>query len=442
MQGTTSAIALICCLLAVLLRPPRSFAIYVCLLLWYPKYLVLQLGPLDIGAARIVVFSLLLNCWADSELRTSFKWCSLDTWVTATVAVSVVIPLITYNTPLMLNIESKGGYLMDSYCAYLVARFYIGNRAAMIDAVKWIAVALSLLAVLGIVEACSGWQPFIPLRQYRPWEIGGHGTTEARFGFTRAVGPFSHPILFGAMFSIFAPFVYVLRHSPGKSRWRAYLLFGLVIAGSLSSMSGGPWTMVMLTIVCLVLEYRKQWVKPILIFLILSIIVVGIISNRTIYHVVASYANPLGGGGWHRAKLIDCAIEDFHKWWLVGFRGEDPGWGRSTGMVWTDITNMYLVMAWRAGIWGLIAFCGMLICALRLLRTSYKAASEPALRSLYWAQGSIIVVLAVSLNGFHLFGAARPLLYCILGMIASSLQWHKNCLATSTTYLYRTKATV
>ena len=120
--------------------------------------------------------------------------------------------------------------------------------------------------------------------------------------------------------------------------------------GALSSLSNVAWVMIVLTIVCLVLEYRKQWVKPIFISLVLSCVAVSIISNRPFYHVMMSYFNVLGGAGWHRAKLIDWVIADFDKWWLVGYQGQDPGWGRSLGMVWTDITNGYIVIVWTAGL--------------------------------------------------------------------------------------------
>ncbi|MHC4572969.1 MAG: hypothetical protein ACYS76_02365 [Planctomycetota bacterium] len=423
MNDVTLAVAVAASLLVLCLRPALGFAVYVTLLFWYPTYLVLRLGSLDISASRIVVAVLLLRCAATPGLTKRFKWCALDTWVTLTAAACTVIPLLTWHMPFMKNIENKAGFLLDSYCAYMAARCCIASRADLVTAVKWIALVMVSLAFLGVVESATGWQPFIRLKQYCPWENPGSGVGNARFGFERAVGPAGHPILFGASFVMFIPMVYSLRHSPGPWRKLAFLFSGALIAGAFSSLSNVVWVMVILTIFCLALENRPQWIKPILISLALSYVCVSIISNRSVHHVVMSYGNLAGGCGWHRAKLIDCTIADFSQWWLVGYRGRDPGWGRSVGMSWSDITNGYILIAWRAGLLGLIAFCGIFASALRLLYRSWKYTKNPAAKSWYWALGTVIVVLIVSLNGFHPFAQAQTLFNCAIGMTGSSVLW-------------------
>lgn len=422
MQSVTLFIAIFASVLVLFLRPQKAFAVYIITLVVYPTFLVLRIGPLDISAGRIVVAVLLLRCLADSRLVQGFKWNRLDSWITFSMIVAIVIPLFAWRVSAMRILESRAGSLMDSYFTYLVARFCITDRAAIIDAVKWISIALVPMAFIGIIESSTGWQPYSSLRIYCPWdpEIV---TTQGRLGFYRAVGPFGHPIMFGAAFALFLPFVYSLRHEFGYWRVISYFLCSIIIIGALSSMSSGPLMMVIMIVGCFVLEHFKKWTRPLILLTVISCVIVDIISNRTFYHVIASYANPIGGTGWHRAKLIDLAIEHFDEWWLAGYGGRDPGWGSSLGMVWTDITNQYIGAAVTYGILGLIALCGVLVVALLSLIRLHRFAKDPVLKSWYWSMGSLIAVLMISFSSCTFFGQTSTLYYSILGIVGSSARF-------------------
>jgi hypothetical protein len=135
--------------------------------------------------------------------------------------------------------------------------------------------------------------------------------------------------------------------------------------------------------------------------------------------VVVTYANPVGGSGWHRAKLIDESIEHFGEWWLVGYQGGDPGWGAALGMTWTDVTNEYIIYGVQYGLIGLMVFVGVLINALLLLHKSYKITKIPCIKHFIWALGCIVVTLMVIFNSCSFFGQLYTFLFCIIGMISS-----------------------
>ncbi len=193
----------------------------------------------------------------------------------------------------------------------------------------------------------------------------------------------------------------------------------MVVLGALSSMSNGPLMMLLLIIICLILEHFKQWVKPLLVFMVFSCIVVGVISNRPFYHVIASYANPLGGAGWYRAKLIDLAIEHFDEWWLMGYGGRDQGWGPALGRDWTDITNQYIGSGVMYGVLGMLTLVGTLVTALVMIIRCYKIAKNPMFKSCFWTLGSLIVSFMIAFNAFALFAQSGTLFICILGIIGS-----------------------
>jgi len=416
MQSVTLTIGIVGAILVLLLRPTRAFVVYIAVLLFYPTYLVVSVGTIDISASRIVIAVLLLKFLADDNLRSRFKWCRLDGWVAFYMAIGIVVMCIT--RPPLAALENRAGFLMDTWLVYLAARICINDRDSLINVVKWVGVLLVPLALLSVLECVGVWRPYATLRQYCPWRTE---TTikAARFGFERAEGPFGQTIMFGTAFALLVPCLWSLRHERGNWRGLAYLLTGVAIIGGMSSMSGGPWNTLIVTIFFLALERRKHWVKPLLILFAFSCIFVEIASNRPFYHVIVSYANPIGGSAWHRAKVIDCAIETFGEWWFLGYGGKDPGWGPSMGMAVTDVTNEFAVAGVCYGVLGVIGLCAIFVSALRMLSHSYKQLDEPVLKSWCWALGATLVAVIITFMGTSFFGQTRALFYCILGITGS-----------------------
>jgi hypothetical protein len=418
MQTLTLFVSFLGAVLVLILRPARAFAVYVAVLLWYPTFLTVPVGTLDFKAGRIVVAVLLLRCLSSNNIRCSFKHSVIDSWMYFGTGLENLLPLISYHLPFIQVLATRCGSLMDDFFAYLVARFCIRNITDLVTAIKWIGITMIPLAVLGIVESLTGWMPFVPLRIYCPWD-SEIIQTAARFGFFRANGPSGHPIIFGASFAMFVPLTYSLRHRGGILRNLCYFMAVMAVLGTLSSMSSGPLVLLLVMIVCLILEHFKQLVKPLIIFGIVSCLCISIISNRTIYHVLASYINPFGGTGWYRAKLIDLAIEHFNEWWFLGYGGLDPGWGPALGSRWTDITNHYIMYGVMYGIWGVIALVGILVTSLIMIIRCYKTETDPMLKSCFWALGSLVVSFMIAFNSFTLFAQSGILFICILGIIAS-----------------------
>lgn len=156
MSAVILLIAFCVSLLVWHLRPDRAFTVYVISLLFYPVYLVVQLGPLDISLARIVVSVLLLRCLLNPKIKEKLVWHRLDSWLT-------------------------------------------------FGAISSLCVAVAV------------------------WKL-----------------PISHYILFGAAFVMFLPMVYWLKHlNPKWKLYSKYLIVALAI-GTLSSMSSGPVTMLLI----------------------------------------------------------------------------------------------------------------------------------------------------------------------------------------------------
>jgi hypothetical protein len=419
MQGVTLTFALILSVLVIALRPKYALVAYIVGLLWYPAYLAVSIGTIDILLGRFVVTVLLMRCFFDDSIRRKFTWNRLDTLVTLSMVVYVGAYLITKVNPIGETLEGRAGFVMDTACAYFAARFIVTDRTALISIIKCISIALIPLAILGVIESVTGWQPFAPLWRFSPWFTGGPVVSEGRYGFARAVGPFSHAILFGGGFAMFLPLIYYLRHEKNDWRTFSYIISGIAMLGALSSMSSGPCVMVGVVIFSLIMERHKHFIKPLFVFLVISCVLIGIASNRPFYHVIASWSNPLGGASWHRARLIDVAIMKFDEWWMVGYGDKDPGWGPLFGMGRSDITNEYILNGVRYGILGIIVLCAVLVKAFRGLISTYMKLSNPAMKSLCWAFGSLLFSVSVAWMSVSFFGQLSTLVYCSIGMIGS-----------------------
>src|SRR4030042_5443294 len=147
MQGVTLTFALILSVLVITLRPKYAFVAYIIGLLWYPAYLAVSIGTIDILLGRFVVAVLLLRCLFDDKIRIKFKWCRLDSLVTLSMVVYIGAYFITQVDQLSATIENRGGFLMDTWCAYLAARFIVTDRTKLISIIKCLSVALIPLAI-------------------------------------------------------------------------------------------------------------------------------------------------------------------------------------------------------------------------------------------------------------------------------------------------------
>ena len=332
----------------------------------------------------------------------------------------VYVAIYCLTRPEMESVENRGGFLMDTWLAYLVARFCITDRASIVRFIKAIAAILAPLALLGIFEAVTHIQPFVALQRYRPWETFGGEPMERRWGLSRGMGAFPHPIMFGSCFIMFLPLIWCLRRESRNWNNRAKWAVAIVAIGAMSSMSSGPWGMLMVVVFCMAMERYSYRLKAILAGFVIMCVLLEVVSNRPFYHPLLEFGN-LGRGSWYqRAKLIDSAIETIGDWWVAGYYGEDPGWGAAVGIRYTDLNNEFLLKGVRYGMLGVIALAGAFVLSFDSLAKSFKETKDKELRALYWGMGSSLVGIIVMWQGVSYFGSSVALFYCLLGTIGSS----------------------
>lgn len=416
MTGVTLLIAITGVLLVLFLGRVPAMAAFLAVLFWYPNFLVVSLGTIDISVGRIVGSALLMRCLCNKRISSHFHWCRLDTMVTSYVAVTVLIYVLTQ--PFAQVMENRSGFIMDTWFAYLVSRFIIQDKKDFLQLIKLVCFIILPLAILGVYEAVTGHLPYFQLRRFCPW-MTRIKPQEGRWGFDRAMGPFNHPILFGCVFSMFMPYIYYLRNQKNSWRYLSYIFLAGAALGSMSSMSSGPWIMTIVVLFCFLLEPVRKYIKYLLLVIVLGCIFIAIISNRPFYYVIVSYCNPIGGAGYHRARLIEISMRFFHEWCLLGYKGQDPGWGIYMGMTHTDVTNMFLLQGVRYGFGGMLAFCGIFYFAYAGIWKVQKRLRSKEDDLFFWAIKCMMFATIITMMSVGYFGQTLTLFFALTGMIGS-----------------------
>jgi hypothetical protein len=418
--------------LVLVLSPARALAIFIAAIVVYPDYLRISIGTIDVSVGRTVITMLLVRCVCDDAILRRFRWSRLDTLVTVSTALHVGIYCLTRAS--MAALENRAGFIMDTWFVYMAFRMAVTDKATWFSFVKYVCVVLVPLAILGMVESATHWQPYLSLKAFRPWNTpveGGSAGPMLRWGFARALGPFSHAIMFGACFVTFIPLVWALRHERGTWRRCTYYCVAVLFVGALSSMSSNAWVMAIVMLFCLIMERMRHWVKPVLIVFVLGCAFVQLASNRPFYHVLASKANVVGGVWYQRAVLIDSAIRDFGEWCLLGYGGRDPGWAVQLSGGHTDVNNEYILAGVEYGMAGVVALGLVLAAAFHGLIRQFRQTEDKSLRSLYWSFGAFLVATMTVWLGVSYFGQVRLLFYAVLGALGASLTFADRPVATA-----------
>ena len=429
MEEITLCIGVAAAALVLLVSPRRGLIVYLIVLLCYPSYLRIIVSGCTVSAGRIVVTALLMRCLLDEQLRRGFRWTRLDTLVIIADAVYVLV-LSSATADTLAALKFMSGGILDSTFAYFSARLIINNRTVLIHVVKWAAVILVVMALLGVFEATTTRSPYKGLLKYRfhaERSLGakkmakqevkvGHGH-ELRWGFFRAQGSHPHPIIFGASFAVFVPLVWKLF---SHTRWKLALtgICGAIVLGGASSMSSTPWSGLLVALAGLVFERLKRWAKPLLVLAVLFCIFVEFYSDKHhFYYVLMARSSVLGGAGHARAQLMDAAVKHLPEYWLAGYGFKDPGWGaKVSGMDYTDVCVHYVFLAVMYGVFGLLAYLAIVGKLLSSLWRRYRQSVETIDRDICWGIiVSIAVILTVHL-GTTPFGILLSLNSVIFGI--------------------------
>jgi hypothetical protein len=319
---------------------PLSVAIFI-VGLFIPVFIFL--GPVRLSPYRIVLilvlFPALFRLLNGSAGRMQLPdFCVIGICVWSSISLAFIHGINSM-------VESIGILWVETLGAYLVGRVYIRTPEAFYAAIRLLFWLGMLMIPFAVVEATIARNLILelfgkigPTLPHVSADMGG------RLGLNRVQGPFDHPILFGVLIGgLVALSYYVLGY--GQTAIKRIIRALLTALTAMLSLSSGPIIAIMTQIYLIIWDgmfqgYRKRW-YAITVLAVIGFIVIDIISNRTPFHVIATYiafspqtaygriliwtyglqnilANPIFGIGlndWQRAAWMTSSIDMF---WIVG----------------------------------------------------------------------------------------------------------------------------
>lgn len=295
---------------------------------------------------------------------------------------------------------------------YFLTRVFIPDADNFLKICKVIIIALVPIALEMAFEAGTGRNLFSLFG-------GVQELSEIRAGKIRAQGPFGHSILAGTVGAVCLPLAILFWKSNRK-----LALLGLAVTGSmvLTSRSSGPMMTAIFACLGLALWRCRQYMRLIRWGAVLGIFAVGMMMNAPIYYILDRIDLTGSSTGWHRAYLIQSAIEHVGDWWMGGTdytRDWTPESGYNDNE--TDITNHYIRMAVWGGLPMLLLFVGSLVVAFRMvakvLREDKGAPRHD--QFLLWILGCILFGHVTAMVSVSYFDQSVFYLYFVLAVIAT-----------------------
>ena len=296
---------------------------------------------------------------------------------------------------------------------YFLLRAFCHTLNDVVGLCRVTALILAPLAVEMLAEMFAGSNLFSAFG-------GVPAVPDVRVGRFRAQGPFAHAILAGTVGAVSLPLVAGL--------WRLNRNFAVI--GSISCVmmvaacaSSGPIMSLLAAIAALWMWKHRDKMQLLRRLAVVGYIALDLVMTAPAYYVLARMDIVGGSTGWHRAALIEAAIEHFDEWWLAG-TNFTRHW-LPTGVSWspshTDITNHYLHLGVIGGMPLVIIFMAILVKGFsfigQILRNRPDLPTES--QFLVWALGSSLFVHATTFVSVAYFDQSFVLIYLTLGAISS-----------------------
>lgn len=300
------------------------------------------------------------------------------------------------------------GLAYDAIGLYLLFRMLVRDADDIRTVLRMFAWLAIPLAACMLVEKQTGTNPFAALGGVPP-------QTLVREGVLRCQGPFAHPILAGAFGSALLPLCIGLWW---QERGGLLPLLGAASALTVVATAGssGPLMAAAIGLVALGLWRLREHMRAIRWSLGLTLLALHLAMAAPVWFLLARIAVFDGSTGYHRAILIDHAIDHFGDWWLIGTK-TTADWGYYM----FDVTNQYVLIGVQGGLVSLLLFLAMIAAAFGAVGRAARTWALERLDDsrLAWACGASLLVHAVNYISVPYFDQNIVVWYLLLAMIAT-----------------------
>jgi hypothetical protein len=407
------------------------FWVYLPVILLLPENYTWGLPPLSFHQYAIVPIGIVL-CWRAMSGR--WNGSPLDVAVFAFIGWMIVADF--HSAGFVDIVKRIVTPLTLAVFPYMAGKLLIEQAGLRVAFARRFAFLLFVDVLLSVYEFHMGVNPFrLVLGRFfsspSPW------FTQIRYGLGRTAGPFGHAILMGTAVAIAILFHRYLMHFglwEGRFRWlpglplnKPWIMLLSLIAGSIMTLSRGPWLAVAAGAMFASVGTSRDRGRA-----LKRTVVVLVLCGTLVYSVGKTYVSdsaPSHAGQEERASA-QYRAQLFDEYREIALQRTLWGWGslywpRVAGMA--SVDNWYLLVTLMYGVTGLVLFATMLATAFLLLIRNGLAATDldGEHRALFFTLSGIIVAIAVAIATVFLGSQLYPLLFLLLG-------WSDACLRNRT----------
>lgn len=338
-----------------------------------------MIGQLDFYPIRILVLLLLARGLARSEFR-SIALTKLDVSLIAFTLVCGLMYVIRVQT--MSAFVYRSGIAFTTLGLFFPLRTLFRNLGDVFRYGKCLTIVLVLLAAGMTVESRLRKALFTPL--------GGGTVLAEREGGVRARGPFAHSSNAGIFAATSLPLVAAF-----AIQNKSYFAMGTAaaIAAVIASNSGGPAIALLYSAIGLGAWVFRNRLRTVRWTILIGLVLLHFAMNAPVWHLMTRVGHLTGGGGWHRAALVDRAIKHIPEWWLVGtsYTANWMPYARTADEA--DITNQFIRYGVDGGLISVILFTLVIVNGFKAVGSGlhHVATSTTEKKLLIWGLGASLL---------------------------------------------------
>jgi len=370
----------------------------------------LDVGGVHLTAVRLVLFAGLVRVTARGELAR-VQSNRVDRLVIVYALCLLVVPTIRVAT--VQESIYRLGICADTLAAYFVFASLLREPKEIRAAIARMGILLVPFAFLMIVEATTGRNPFAMLG-------GVYADSWLREGHVRGAGAFRNPITagsFGATFALLSAGALFARDGVRRAFIGVTCSFVTIVCAH----SSGPLLGLAVGLAALGCWPLRRHMRQVRWGMVCGVMLLALVMKAPVWFVIARISDQVGGGGYHRALLIDRFVNSFDAWWLGG-TAETGSWFPYWVGGKADITNRFVADGLDAGFLGLTLSLGLVVCCFQSLGKTMKAVRglEPTHERFAWTLGSTLAATVVILCSVTYFDQTFVIWYFLLACIARS----------------------
>jgi hypothetical protein len=372
-----------------------------------------EIGNFNLYGLRLVVgVGLLRTIIRGESIGRSAS--GMDKAVVIWAAVAVLASL--FHQDVGATLINRVGAVYTTCGSYYLFRVFCQSPEECERVCCSIAVLMIPLGVLIAMEKSSGINAFSALG-------GVPEFSEVRNGIIRAQGPFTHSILSGTIGAASVPLALLLFRSHRKLGLAALVACLAIV---FSSGSSGPVLSLAITALAVGMWPLRRHMRLIRWSVILSYIGLDIVMNAPAYYLLARMDVTGESTSWHRAALIEAAIDHFSEWWLAG-TDYTRHW-MAYGVAWSpnhaDITNFYIRMGVDGGLMLILAFVYLIYKSFSAIGIGWRQSQNSDGFDLSafqkWCLGCSLVAHTASFISVSYFDQSIVIFFLLIALISAS----------------------